>query len=50
MELSLCEKVLLEDSSDLDNSDVEMLLVNYQQQTLVMALAVKEHEDENQKR
>ena len=50
MELSPCEKFLLDDSSDSDDSDVETLLANYRQQTLVMALAVKEHEDENQKR
>ena len=50
MDLSPCEKFLLEDSSDSDDSDVETLLVNYRQQTLVMVLAVKEHEDENRKR
>ena len=50
MELSPCEKFLLEDSSDLDDSDVETLLVNYWQQKLVMALAVKEHKDQNRKR
>ena len=47
MELSPCEKFLLDDSSDLDDSNVETLLANYRQQTLVMALAVKEHKDEN---
>ena len=50
MELSPCQKFLLEDSSDSYDSDVKTLLVNYWQQTLVMALAVKEHEDENRKR
>ena len=42
MELSPCEKFLLSDSSDLDDSDVEMMLSNFRQETLVMALAVKE--------
>ena len=50
MELSPCEKFLLTDSSDSDDSNVETLLVNFRQQTLVMALPVKEHEDENRKR
>ncbi|KAE8777161.1 Cell division cycle 5-like protein [Hordeum vulgare] len=43
-------EVLLEDSSDLDDSDVETMLLTLRQQSLVMALAVKEHEDENRKR
>ena len=47
MELSPCEKFLLSDS---DDSDVETMLATFRQQTLVMALAVKEHEDENRKR
>ena len=50
MELILCEKFLLSDSSDSDDSDVETMLANFRQQTLVMALAVKEHEDEYRKR
>lgn len=50
MELTPCEKFLLSDSSDSDGSDVETMLANFRQQTLVMALAVKEHEDENRKR
>ncbi|KAE8798236.1 DNA-directed RNA polymerase 3, chloroplastic [Hordeum vulgare] len=50
MDLSLCEKLLLEDSSDSDDSDVETMLHTFRQQSLVMALAVKEHEDENRKR
>ncbi|KAE8772691.1 Cell division cycle 5-like protein [Hordeum vulgare] len=50
MELTPCEKFLLSDSSDSDGSDVETMLANFHQQTLVMALAVKEHEDENWKR
>ena len=50
MELSPCEKFLLSDSSDSDDSDVETMLANFRQQTLVMALAVKEHEDEHRKR
>ena len=50
MELSLCEKFLLSDSSDSDDSDVETMLATFRQQTLVMALAVKEHEDEHRKR
>ena len=45
MELSPCEKFLLDDSSDSDDSNVETLLVNYRHHTLVMALAVKEHEE-----
>ena len=49
MDLSLCEKFLLTDSSDSDDSDVETMLANFRQQTLVMALAVKEHKDENRK-
>ena len=47
MELRPCEKFLLSDS---DDSDVETMLATFRQQTLVMALAVKEHEDEHQKR
>ncbi|KAM3318343.1 hypothetical protein ACQJBY_035841 [Aegilops geniculata] len=50
MELSPCKKFLLDDSSDSDDLDVETLLASYRQQTLVMALAVKEHEDDNRKR
>ena len=50
MELSPCEKFLIDNLSDSDDSDVEMMLANFWQQTLVMALAVKEHEDENRKR
>ena len=41
MELTPCEKFLLSDSSDSDDSDVETLLANYRQQTLVMALSMK---------
>ena len=47
MELAPCEKFLLSDSSDSDDSVVETMLANFRQQTFVMALAVKEHEDEN---
>src|SRR3954471_8965555 len=47
MELTPCEKFLLSDS---DDSDVETMLATFRKQTLVMALAVKEHEDENRKR
>ena len=50
MELTPCEKFLLSDSSDSDDSDVETMLANFRQQTLVMALAVKEHEDEYRNR
>ncbi|KAE8796502.1 DNA-directed RNA polymerase 3, chloroplastic [Hordeum vulgare] len=50
MELSLCEKFLLEDSSDSDDLDVETMLLTFRQQSLVMALAVKEHGDKNRKR
>ncbi|KAE8766865.1 Cell division cycle 5-like protein [Hordeum vulgare] len=50
MELSLCERFLLENSSDSDDSDVETMLLTFCKQSLVMALAVKEHKDENQKR
>ncbi|XP_073354057.1 uncharacterized protein [Aegilops tauschii subsp. strangulata] len=50
MELTPCEKFLLSDSSDSDDSDVETMLATFRQQTLVMALAVKEHEDEYPKR
>ena len=50
MELTPCEKFLLSDSSDSDDSGVETMLANFRQQTLVMALTVKEHEDENRKR
>ena len=50
MELTPCEKFLLSDSSDSDDSDVETMLATFRQQTLVMALAVKEHEDEYRKR
>jgi hypothetical protein len=42
MELSPRARFLLEDSSDSDDSDVEMLLENHRKQMLVMALAVKE--------
>ena len=45
----MCEKFLLDDSSDSDDSDGETLLLNYRQQTCD-GLAVKEHEDENRKR
>ena len=45
MELTPCEKFLLSDSDDSDDSDVETMLATFRQQTLVMALAVKEHED-----
>ena len=50
MELSPCEKFLISDSPDSDDSDVETMLATFRQQTLVMALAVKEHEDEYRKR
>ncbi|KAE8800825.1 DNA-directed RNA polymerase 3, chloroplastic [Hordeum vulgare] len=50
MELSPCEKFFLDDSSDSDDSEVDTMLLTFRQQTLVMALAVKEHEDENRKR
>ena len=50
MELSPCEKFLLSDLSDSDDSDVETMVANFRQQTLVMALNVKEHEHENRKR
>ena len=50
MELTPCEKFLLSDSFDSDDSDVETMLATFRQQTLVMALAVKEHEDEHRKR
>src|SRR3990170_4397528 len=50
MELTPCEKFLLSYSSDSDDSDVETMLATFRQQTLVMALAVKEHEDEHRKR
>ena len=50
MELTPCEKFLLSDSSDSNDSDVETMLATFRQQTLVMALAVKEHEDEYRKR
>lgn len=43
MDLSLCEKFLFEDSSDSDDLDVETMLLIFRQQSLVMALAVKEH-------
>ena len=47
MELSPRWRFLLEDS---DDPDVETLLENHRQQMLVMALAMKENEDENRKR
>ena len=50
MDLSPCEKFLLTYSSDSDDSDVETMLANFRQQTLVMALAMKEHGDEKRKR
>ncbi|KAE8796593.1 Cell division cycle 5-like protein [Hordeum vulgare] len=50
MKLSLCEMLLLEDSSDSDDSDVETMLLTFREQSLVMALSLKEHEDENRKR
>lgn len=50
MDLSPCEKFLLTDSNDSHDSDVETMLANFRQQTLVMSLAVKEHEYENRKR
>ncbi|KAE8820004.1 DNA-directed RNA polymerase 3, chloroplastic [Hordeum vulgare] len=50
MDLRLCEKFLVEDSSSSDDSDVERMLLTFLQHSFVMALAVKEHEDENRKR
>ena len=50
MELSPCEKFLISDSPDSDDSDVETMLATFRQQTLVMAFPMKEHEDEHQKR
>ncbi|KAE8769051.1 Cell division cycle 5-like protein [Hordeum vulgare] len=50
MDLNMCEKFLLEDSSSSDDSDVERMLLTLHQQSLVMALAMKEHKDENRKR
>ncbi|KAE8802935.1 DNA-directed RNA polymerase 3, chloroplastic [Hordeum vulgare] len=50
MVLSMCEKFLLVDSSDSDDSDVETVLVTFHQQSLVMTLTMKEHRDENRKR
>ena len=44
MELSPCDQFLLEDSSESDDSDVEMLLANHRQQMAVVVLAVKEFE------
>ena len=45
MELTPCEKFLLSDSFNLDGSDVDTMRATFCQQTLVMALSVKEHED-----
>ncbi|KAE8811300.1 Cell division cycle 5-like protein [Hordeum vulgare] len=50
MDLSLCETFLLKDPSSSDDSDVERMLLTFHQQSLVMALTVKEHKDENRKR
>ena len=50
MALTPCAKFLLSYLSDLDDSDVETMLATFRQQTLVMALAVKEHEDEYRNR
>ena len=47
MELNTRERFFLEDSSDLDDSDVETLLENHRQQMLVMALIMKENDNEN---
>ena len=45
MELSPCDQFLLDDSSESDDSDVEMLLANHRQQMALVVLVVKEFED-----
>ena len=50
MELSPCDQFLLEDSSESNDSDIEMLLANHRQQMVVVVLAVKEFEDMHRKK